>query len=123
MDQTKERSLDSRWSLGTDKLRRVQQGGPSTPDGRSGQTPFVACIRGIPRLPMVARDRHASSGASERSLDSRWSLGTDMLRWVHQRDPSTPDGRSGQTPFVGCLVNRNWDPSPCFFISVHSKWS
>jgi hypothetical protein len=33
----------------------------------------------------------------------------------------TPDGRSGQTPFVGCLVNHNRHPSPLFFISVDSK--
>ena len=26
----------------------------------------------------------------------------------------TPDGRSGQTPFIGCLVNNN-SPSPRFF--------
>jgi len=29
--------------------------------------------------------------------------------------------RSGQTLFIRRLVNNNWPPSPCFFISVHSK--
>src|SRR6267154_983229 len=33
----------------------------------------------------------------------------------------SPDGRSGQTPFVGCLVNM--PPPRGFFISVHSKGS
>src|SRR5260370_41480278 len=33
----------------------------------------------------------------------------------------TADGRSGQTPFVGCLVNHNAPPTPPFFVSVASK--
>ena len=35
-------------------------------------------------------------------------------------DPSAPDGRSGKTPFVGCLVNHN-TPTPQFLISVASN--
>jgi hypothetical protein len=35
-----------------------------------------------------------------------------------KRDPQTPDGRSGQIAFIGCLVNHNCHPSPLFFISV-----
>jgi hypothetical protein len=38
-----------------------------------------------------------------------------------KRDPYTPDGRSGQIAFSGCLVNHNCHPSPLFFISVASK--
>jgi hypothetical protein len=34
-------------------------------------------------------------------------------------DPSAPDVRSGQTPFVGCLVNHN--TPPLFFVSVASN--
>jgi len=37
----------------------------------------------------------------------------DILR-RKGRDPSTPDGRSGQTCFVACLVNHNTPHPPCF---------
>ncbi len=33
--------------------------------------------------------------------------------------PSAPDGRSGQTCFVACLVNHT--PTPRFFVSADSK--
>ena len=33
----------------------------------------------------------------------------------------TPDGGSGRTSFIGCLVNNKTPPPPGFFATVHSR--
>ena len=65
-------------------------------------------------------------GNEERSfvamfLPDRVGAGRTDFPIGNERDPSTPDGRSGQTPFVGCLVNHNRDPYPVYFVSIASK--
>jgi hypothetical protein len=52
-------------------------------------------------------------GREERSFDSLHSLRIRILIGFEERS-FTPDGRSGQTPFLGCLVN-NKIPTPLCF--------
>src|SRR5260370_40191971 len=50
-----------------------------------------------------------------------WKNGAAALTPTLQERSLPPDGRSGETLFVECLVNHNRYPLPLFFVSVDFK--